>query len=38
MKDVYLSERARANENSGEATEELLPDVVPEAQAGTAGR
>ena len=38
MKDVYLSERARANENSGEPTEELLPDVVPEAQAGTAGR
>jgi Na+/melibiose symporter-like transporter len=38
MKDVYLSERARANENSGEPTEELLPDVAPEAQAGTAGR
>jgi MFS family permease len=38
MKDVYLSERAGANENSGEPTEELLPDVAPEAQAGTARR
>ena len=38
MKDVYLSERAGANEDSGEPTEGLLSDVAPEAQAGTAGR
>jgi len=38
MKDVYLSERAGANKNSGEPTEKLLPEVAPEAQAGTAGR
>jgi EmrB/QacA subfamily drug resistance transporter len=38
MKDVYLSERAGATEDAGDPTEELLPDVAPEAQAGTAGR
>lgn len=38
MKDVYLSERAGATEDAGEPTEELLTDVAPEAQAGTAGR
>ena len=35
MKDIYLSERVQ---DAGEPTEELLPEVAPEAQAGAAGR
>jgi EmrB/QacA subfamily drug resistance transporter len=38
MKDVRLSEKNDATESIEEMTEELLPDVAPEGQAGAARR